>query len=413
MGFFKLKGTGVLMLVAALILITPFSLAAWTENLNEGLVVYWNFEQLSGDLTDIVAGQLNGTLQNVTNRNVTGIVGTAYNFTDIDDSRIVVATGPGELKGQQKYSFNFWVRRTGTHNTTTRLFESDKTSGSNWGIEEFDATTGNFRYIDQNQNQQTFINESALPVEVWQMFTFTYNGSDQIMYIDGSFNNEVNGGSMGNATGDFFIGDFIYTGLIDEVAFWNRTINSSEVSQLYNDGLGITYEIQTPLPENGTFYNVTVDNHLSIEGNLLTSVLGMLVPLPSAGAETVVFGVNGAPNNKFTFFRENAGATLLSARLYGTNQTGKGGVAVLRHYFGVGTDNPGEYRSIGGDANFTIDPSTNKVAFSNYYPVLHKTDTPSSCTGSFIGASYFDTSLSEPCFCNGTSWREYDSLSVC
>ena len=44
---------------------------------------------------------------------------------------------------------------------------------------------------------------------------------------------------------------------------------------------------------------------------------------------------------------------------------------------------------------------------------LTPTDAPGTCSGTLKGSMYFDDSLSEPCFCNGVDWVQFDSGSVC
>ncbi|MBW2990560.1 hypothetical protein KY348_02530 [Candidatus Woesearchaeota archaeon] len=41
------------------------------------------------------------------------------------------------------------------------------------------------------------------------------------------------------------------------------------------------------------------------------------------------------------------------------------------------------------------------------------TDTPGTCDVSMEGGMYYDASLNEPCFCDGTSWKQFDSGEAC
>ena len=41
------------------------------------------------------------------------------------------------------------------------------------------------------------------------------------------------------------------------------------------------------------------------------------------------------------------------------------------------------------------------------------TDSPGSCNGTTEGHLYYDASLSEPCFCNGSSWTQFDGGGSC
>ncbi len=41
------------------------------------------------------------------------------------------------------------------------------------------------------------------------------------------------------------------------------------------------------------------------------------------------------------------------------------------------------------------------------------TDSPGTCDGTTEGRMYYDDSLDEPCFCNGTGWRQFDGGGAC
>jgi len=42
--------------------------------------------------------------------------------------------------------------------------------------------------------------------------------------------------------------------------------------------------------------------------------------------------------------------------------------------------------------------------------LLTPTDTPGTC---IEGSVYYDASLHEPCFCNGTNWKQFDNGGNC
>ena len=44
---------------------------------------------------------------------------------------------------------------------------------------------------------------------------------------------------------------------------------------------------------------------------------------------------------------------------------------------------------------------------------LNVTDSPGACDGTAEGRLYYDASLDEPCFCNGTSWSQFDGGGAC
>ncbi len=80
----------------------------------------------------------------------------------------------------------------------------------------------------------------------------------------------------------------------------------------------------------------------------------------------------------------------------------------------------------GNNEDFTI-LNTSQVGINDSTPAvtlevssvlrLTPSDTPPSCTGAngalINGTMYYDHSLREPCFCNGTAWRQFDNGGTC
>ncbi len=74
----------------------------------------------------------------------------------------------------------------------------------------------------------------------------------------------------------------LWIGSIDEVGFWNRTLDASEIQELYNNGNGLAYSQPNPLPQNATFENVNITNNLTVGQNIFAlngffSSLGTLI----------------------------------------------------------------------------------------------------------------------------------------
>jgi len=128
----------------------------------------------------------------------------------------------------------------------------------------------------------------------WHMITATYDGQTMAIYIDGVKNTTTtHKGGIINVAGKglIFIGNACKSvttleanAHLDEFAFWaNRNLSASDISNLYDSGNG-TFKTNVsqpslppePKPENGTFYNVTVLNDLTVGGNAIIKFLGTL-----------------------------------------------------------------------------------------------------------------------------------------
>ncbi|MFO7969946.1 MAG: LamG domain-containing protein, partial [Candidatus Izemoplasmatales bacterium] len=217
--------------------------ASWTESLNTDLVSYWNFDEQdttgSGTIIDI-HGTNNGTNNGASN--VTGILGTAYDFEESEgDSMVLGAVNPA------LFSVSMWIKPESFDNDFNNILSTR------------DGTTGGYAfYIDDDTpfvlRAYTFSGittitpstESLIAGE-WYHAVMTYNGSVIKLYINGVLNNtgtQAYTQSNKNITlgsDDANTGDDFYDGIIDEVGIWSRALTSDEVSDLYNGGDGLPY----------------------------------------------------------------------------------------------------------------------------------------------------------------------------
>ena len=110
-------------------------------------------------------------------------------------------------------------------------------------------------YIGRNNvtvNEQYGVDYTFTPGN-WYMLTYTWDGSNVKLYINGSGTATLSGPSTSTGTSDFMglgthfsIGADTFTaryfsGLMDEVGVWNRVLTSTEVTELFNTGRGLQY----------------------------------------------------------------------------------------------------------------------------------------------------------------------------
>ncbi len=83
----------------------------------------------------------------------------------------------------------------------------------------------------------------------WHFIVMTFDGTSLIVYADNIAGTTVSAsGNIQSSTTSATIGSYgkattqtFFTGDIDEVGIWNRALSSTEVSELYNGGSGLTY----------------------------------------------------------------------------------------------------------------------------------------------------------------------------
>ena len=139
---------------------------------------------------------------------------------------------------------------------------------------------------------------SGIDTNQLYMVTATRDGQNISIYINGTLkdsgshaSNDVNLGQTGFVTyiGQGRTGNPIpFEGTLDEVSFWNRTLNFSEIEELYNNGSGLAFggEPTPPSLENATFENINVTDtgfFGKIGSSILRVVKGWFTDLDVSG----------------------------------------------------------------------------------------------------------------------------------
>lgn len=215
-----------------------FASPAWGA-LASGLVSCWTMDEASGTRNDSVGSS--HLTDNNTVASTTGKVSTAADFDNSATEFLSMSGNPGG--GQASggaFSVSLWFASgtgAGDHVALgrydgTKLFQiyhSNGTMSVAYGVSPFDVITG-----------------SSLSVGTAYHLVFTFSATGTgTFYINGS-----SVGSDGSLTGAFNSstdlnigrrggdGAAHWFGWIDEVHWWNRAIDSSEVTDLYNSGNG-------------------------------------------------------------------------------------------------------------------------------------------------------------------------------
>ncbi len=103
------------------------------------------------------------------------------------------------------------------------------------GILSFWISTNGSTQIQINSN--TNVNDGN-----WHHFTGINDGTNIKLYIDGNLENTGTGGTIYNSTQNVLIGktnqnSFLFSGSISNASIWNTALTSTQVSEIYNQGL--------------------------------------------------------------------------------------------------------------------------------------------------------------------------------
>jgi len=210
--------------------------------LNTGLVSYYKCD-VSGSFSDAV-GTLNGTIYGAT-FNASGKINGCQSFDGVNDG---VQTGNYTLT--DNFTFNVWMKANKVQGTLFYRQTSSSSSTLDSYLQIAGAGTLAARVYSNTGTSYDLITDGTYNDDTWHMVTLVHDASAQklILYVDGSFVKETNTtATLRKLTIPFEFGKRFYDGystfggLQDEIGIWNRALSSTEVSELYNNGTGMTY----------------------------------------------------------------------------------------------------------------------------------------------------------------------------
>jgi len=234
-----------------LVLVSSFAFATLDD-----AELYYSFD--NSTLTGNNPGDISGNNNNGTNNGATiGVPGKleeAFSFDGVNDwldtnydlGTVWTINTWIYFPTFSTQGYFYGVRNSGG---TQREFQGVHSASSTIGFNFYDGGTGNAGSFSGT------ITENS-----WNMITLTRNGNSVQLFVNnvsqatdsttgkGNINENLIAGRLGNAGVTYF------NGQIDEFSIYNRVINSTEISELYNSGAGLN-----PYAQPGNF-TITVTN---------------------------------------------------------------------------------------------------------------------------------------------------------
>ncbi len=213
----------------------------WTNN----LTAYWKFDETSGIIaTDATGHGNNLNWTGGTPQSVAGKIGTALNLTTGTVGIFSNLTSKGYHINDTGFTFSGWISNNSPIITNAQLFIMKDWLG--WYPNEAGFLLG-------------FGATSSIRITngSWFYVTLTYNATSDNMtqWINGIPNGSATQASAIFSELEFFGYDLgtKWNNTADEFGFWNRSLNSSEILELYNSGSGLGYGGE------GNSFNIAVD----------------------------------------------------------------------------------------------------------------------------------------------------------
>lgn len=203
--------------------------------------------QLTMDFLYDYTNQSNDLTNNGASINTEGILNSAYDLESTESDYISMSDNIASVSGDNIGSISVWVKP-----------ESIPTTGAIWGFGDLGVSTARIRlHVESATNKfhiysntgtaYSLYGNTTISVGNWYHVVVTQDASNYKMYVNGVLQTltGTNGGAWFNdvTTPDVWVighrpyaVDSFWDGLIDEFSYWNKTLNSTEISELYNSG---------------------------------------------------------------------------------------------------------------------------------------------------------------------------------
>lgn len=223
--------------------------AAWTSDLDTDLVGYWKLNESTGTTATDSYSTNDGTADNadVFSSNITGIIYSGADFTGAT-TRDINLTNNIDISGN--FTINLWIK--GMPNTSEYGIIGRYSGGNSgdWLLECGNNGLSCFIGFWDGGGFHSIASPPSPLTNDWTMITATYNEYYFNLYFNGVANvSTAYQGYLPTSGVSTIVGNVNRNaqGYMDEIGIWNRTLNNAEITQLYNNGNGITYTISASL----------------------------------------------------------------------------------------------------------------------------------------------------------------------
>ena len=230
-----------------LVILMLITVSTITAGLQDGIVVYFTFDDVSGKTIRDSSG--NGLDANIVANTdiVKGKNGNAIKITAAGADCVNVPADE-KLKISGEITMAAWVYH-GAWNKDVQWFDKNCHNGgehTSYGIGVFGDGNNFNMFLGSDQNRQTLNKPHALKTDTWHYVVGTYDGDAMKIYVDGKL--AVEEAKKFNFTGtndqDLRIGcskdraNYTFeNGMVDDAAIWSRALSEAEINEAMNGGL--------------------------------------------------------------------------------------------------------------------------------------------------------------------------------
>ena len=219
--------------------------AVWTAGLNNGLVAYYKTDEGTGTTTADSLGLYN--VSNIIDSWTTGKISGAYKSTGTASK---TANTTIDTNGWTELCYNYWANST-TDVTAYHMGIGNAGSGAEVRFNLY-QDSDNFGCNAYGMSGACELGVNGVFIQNrWQMITICMQSGNQTLWVNGtavdsgtrtftSFGGGIRGGiTLAGSGAD----EITANGLnLDEIGIWDRILTNAEVTELWNNGEGITYD---------------------------------------------------------------------------------------------------------------------------------------------------------------------------
>ena len=291
----------------------------WTADNNVDILSVWKFNEQTGTTAYDELGINNGSITGAT-INQTGILNESYDFDGTGDYINIGDSSSLSFEYNEVFSISVWVNSSASTGT---IFSKNDGTDAGKGYKLY-LSTGSFFWLLTNSAGDK-MNVVAQGIDIrdgnWHNYVLTKTTSSSASgftnYVDGTLRGTGVITDTLSATTDndlsFRIGSLSddsegFNGTMDELVIWKgRTLNQTDVTNLWNGGLGISYtdnfnnppNVTAISPENNTEYTTApIDINFTCYGSDDINFTSMEFYLDGSLTQTNSSGIN---NTNYVF----------------------------------------------------------------------------------------------------------------
>ena len=273
------------------------------------LVSYWDMDEISGTRYD--AHGSNNLTDNNTVGYDTGIIDNAAAFVAANTEYLSHTDNEGlSLGSDQSFTWAGWFYLSDSTTTGQIIVDKSPVGGAETREYRVKVINGELKATVGNGTTSISLNSDALTTTTWYHFALVHDADQDMvrLHINNAVTSTAWTSGTQDTTSDVRLGYQLNNsspldGNLDQIGFWKRALNTTEIAALYNNGGGKSYTTFNESQILNTPYNVydLSDQITDISANTTWSARLLYTPSYDSDAdwpdEAVLWDTRGASDN--------------------------------------------------------------------------------------------------------------------